>query len=468
MSLIPISVVGIAFQVLVRGLYLEVFCTTFPILLITLIIQKPEEIIHTTTGTMNSVAFEEEIRRNFVSKLTTQILFIKLENFTSIKNQFSETITTSFQKSLIKRLSLICGTDETEVYTLEDGFYGIVSLKNQEDLFSGVAEAICRVLKESQRIGQVKINLDSRLCLAGCPQDLQDFDTFQNFRIHFDTIITERNTVIHLSDIASSKDFLVRTNLDDIIKNAITEKKFQMYYQPIYNIQKKKFTSAEALIRLIDDKYGFVSPGLFIPAAEQSGAIHQIGDFVFEDVCRFISSCDFEALGLEYIEINLSVAQAIEFELPEKLQSIMQKYNVSPDKINLEITETAADFNPVVFDRNIGTINKMGIQFSLDDYGTGYSNIKRVTTLPLSIIKLDKSFVDEYKKEQMNIIIRENVAMLKKIHKLILVEGVEEEEQFRLFETLGCNYIQGFYFSKPLPEKDYLAFVSQKNAGVAL
>ena len=281
----------------------------------------------------------------------------------------------------------------------------------------------------------------------------------------FENIISKVNEVVFLADIASSKDFLMRTNLDDIIQNAITKKKFQMYYQPIYNIQKKKFTSAEALIRLIDDDYGFVSPGLFIPAAEISGAIHQIGDFVFEDVCRFISRCDFEKLGMEYIEINLSVAQTVEFNLAEKIQAIMKQYNVPPEKINLEITETAADFNPEVFDRNIGQLSEAGLKFSLDDYGTGYSNIQRVVSLPLSIIKFDKSFVDEYLEEKMNIVIRENVSMLKKIEKYILVEGIEKEEEFKFFQNLDVNYIQGFYFSKPLPESEFIRFIKEKNLG---
>lgn len=465
LALVPLSLAGVIFQMIFPNILFEIFCTAFPMLLITLVIQKPEDIINMATGSLNYYAFTDEIKKNTIVNNPCSIIYISIHNFDGIQKQFRESVVNEFQYNLIKKFYSVAGEDETDVYTINDGFYAIISLKNNEDKLKLMAENVSLVLKEHILIENIEFSIDSKICLANYPEDLTDYKTLINFTLHFENIISKVNEVVFLADIASSKDFLMRTNLDDIIQNAITKKKFQMYYQPIYNIQKKKFTSAEALIRLIDDDYGFVSPGLFIPAAEISGAIHQIGDFVFEDVCRFISRCDFEKLGMEYIEINLSVAQTVEFNLAEKIQAIMKQYNVSPEKINLEITETAADFNPEVFDRNIGQLSEAGLKFSLDDYGTGYSNIQRVVSLPLSIIKFDKSFVDEYLEEKMNIVIRENVSMLKKIEKYILVEGIEKEEEFKFFQNLDVNYIQGFYFSKPLPESEFIRFIKEKNLG---
>lgn len=465
LALVPVSLAGVIFQMIFPNILFEIFCTAFPMLLITLVIQKPEEIINMATGSLNYYAFTDEIKKNTIVNNPCSIIYISIHNFDGIQKQFRDSVVNEFQYNLIKKFYSVAGEDETDVYTINDGFYAIISLKNNEDKLKLMAENVSLVLKEHILIENIEFSIDSKICLANYPEDLTDYKTLINFTLHFENIISKVNEVVFLADIASSKDFLMRTNLDDIIQNAITKKKFQMYYQPIYNIQKKKFTSAEALIRLIDDDYGFVSPGLFIPAAEISGAIHQIGDFVFEDVCRFISHCDFEKLGMEYIEINLSVAQTVEFNLAEKIQTIMKQYNVPPEKINLEITETAADFNPEVFDRNIGQLSEAGLKFSLDDYGTGYSNIQRVVSLPLSIIKFDKSFVDEYLEEKMNIVIRENVSMLKKIEKFILVEGIEKEEEFKFFQNLDVNYIQGFYFSKPLPESEFIRFIKEKNLG---
>ena len=199
---------------------------------------------------------------------------------------------------------------------------------------------------------------------------------------------------MHADEIFGQKQFMLMSKLDDIIERAYVNHKFQVYYQPIYSIKQKRFVSAEALLRLIDDEYGFVSPELFIPAAEKSGAIYKIGDYVTEEVCRFIASEEYKTLGLDYIEINLSAAQCAQDELVENTLTMLKKYGVSPDSINLEITETAAAESHSAMERNMQKLSESGISFSLDDYGTGYSNIKRVVSLPLKIVKLDKAFVD--------------------------------------------------------------------------
>ena len=236
-----------------------------------------------------------------------------------------------------------------------------------------------------------------------------------------------------------------------------------MYYQPIYNLKEKRFTSAEALIRLKDDEYGMISPGLFIPVAEKNGAIHQIGEFVFDDVCRFVSDNKLHELGLQYVEINLSVAQCIESNFYSKVSNVLQKYKINPTFINLEITETAMNMNHEVSDLNINRLSEMSINFSLDDYGSGYSNIKRIMSLPLSIIKLDKTFADEFQNNDMKVVIASTISMFRKINKEILIEGVESKEARDYFESVGCDYIQGYFFSKPLPQNEFIEFLRLHN-----
>lgn len=462
-SLFVFALGGTIIQYFYPHLLLEVFCSTFPMLLISLVIQRPEENVDAETGLLNYFSLKNELTKVFETKASINIIFIQIINFKNLKNKFASKIIKSLLTQLINKFYLLCSSTETEIYYIDEGFFALISSAQNREHFDAVAEGLCMILKENQKVADLEILLESKICVGSCPDDLHDFGTVINFKTNFTNIILEKNEVIYLCDVCASKDFLIRINLDDIIKDAISNHKFVMYYQPIFNVKTKKFTSAEALIRLIDDKYGFVSPGLFIPVAEISGAIHQISDYVFESVFKFISSVDFKKLGLEYIELNLSVAQAIEDNLTQKIEMFMDKYAVSPDKINLEITETAADFNPSIFDRNINSIAQKGISFSLDDYGTGYSNIKRVTQLPLDIIKLDKSFVDEWKLRKMNIIIRESVAMFKKLNKKILVEGVEDEDVAQFFMDLDCDYIQGFYYSKPLPEKDFIDFLYKNN-----
>jgi len=251
--------------------------------------------------------------------------------------------------------------------------------------------------------------------------------------------------------------------LDSIIENAITNRKFHVYYQPIYSTKEERFNSAEALLRLIDDNYGFIPPDVFIPAAEKSGAIHKIGAYVLDEVCRFIASDDFSKLNIDYIEINLSVAQCMHKELPNLVLDTLKRYNVSPDKINLEITETAASFSQNIMAENIAKLNEAGIDFSLDDYGTGYSNIQRVSTLPLKIVKLDRTFVNVEDNPKMFIVLENTIKMLKDMEMEIVAEGIETEQLLNKFSDMKCEYIQGYYFSKPIPKHDFIAFISKHN-----
>lgn len=146
-------------------------------------------------------------------------------------------------------------------------------------------------------------------------------------------------------------------------------------------------------------------------------------------------------------------------DLKEKVLYYLKKYHLKPEQINLEITETAANMAQEIVEENIQILSKEGIYFSLDDYGTGYSNISRTISLPFRIIKLDKRLADKVNDSKMNILLKNTIRMLKEIGMEIVVEGVETKETLLAFTELECDYIQGYYFSKPLPEMDFVDFI---------
>lgn len=167
---------------------------------------------------------------------------------------------------------------------------------------------------------------------------------------------------------------------------------------------------------------------------------------------------------MQYIEINLSVAQCMQADLADKILQIMKRYGVTSDKINLEITETAASYSQNIMMENLEKLTREGIEFSLDDYGTGYSNIKSVASLPIKIVKLDKTFVDSENNPRMWTVLKNTIKMLKDMNMHIVVEGVETEGLVKKFTDLNCEYIQGYYYSRPIPESDFVAFM-RKHAG---
>lgn len=240
-----------------------------------------------------------------------------------------------------------------------------------------------------------------------------------------------------------------------IMKNALANGTFQVYYQPIYSTSQEKFHSAEALIRLYDNELGFISPEEFIPMAEKNGMILKIGEFVFRTVCRMMARERIWEKGIDYIEINLSVVQCMQEDICEMLYGIMDEYDIPYSCINLEVTETTIA-KDVLWD----TMERMtvgGVTFSLDDYGTGYSNLTNVIKYPFHIVKLDKSMVwYAMENETAMRALRHTVAMLQDLDMCIVAEGVETKEQKDILQEMGCEYLQGYYFSKPVPEKEFL------------
>lgn len=462
---LPLNGIALLIQGAFPSIRVEIFSSAVLTLAVAISVHRPEEVMDFVFDTHSHNAFLSDVKKNFSAKAPTCYLLINFTNHSVLRNSIGLDLYTSLIRRMADKMYQMVRIMKThsDVYYLDNGTFALVSSSDSYEQLLDMGRILLAYTQEPVKLRQMEVMLDSKVCLVKCPDDLSNMNSFLNFTTSFQNRLPDAKRVVVLSDVSSSKDFRIRNDMDTIINRGILDNKFKMYYQPIYSLKKEKFVSAEALIRLFDDTYGMISPAIFIPAAEESGAIHQIGDFVLEDVCRFIASDEFKALELEYVEINLSVAQCIETNLFEKIDGFMKKYGVRPEQINLEITETSVDYDPETTDRNIKLLADAGLSFSLDDYGTGYSNIKRVVSLPLDIVKLDKSLVDDMDTPMMWTVIKNTVNMLKKMKKKILVEGVEEERSLLKFKELECDYIQGYYFSKPLSEEDFIAFIKRKN-----
>lgn len=241
------------------------------------------------------------------------------------------------------------------------------------------------------------------------------------------------------------------------LREALRNDEVHVYFQPIYSSKEGKFTSAEALVRIFDDENRILSPEVFIPIAEQNGMILELGMKVFEQTCRFIARNEIWKYGIQYIEVNLSVVQCMQENLEEQLAQIVRKYNLNPCMINLEITETAAVYSEKTLKANMNRLIEAGCGFSLDDYGSGYSNLSYIVSLPFRIIKFDKELIWSYfSNAKAQAVIEYTISMLHYMGMKIVAEGIEDEMQFNTMQRLQIDYIQGYYFSRPLPKEEFL------------
>ena len=457
----PLTLSAVAIQCVLPMWIVELFFTSVAVIIVAITIQRPEELVDMITELGKHGAYANAMKKNFVNQKEVGIILINISNYSSISAMLGYDNSSKLLKMIADKLASI--NKDMKIYAglyyLDRGGFRVIVNKRNWDKIEKMAETINTELKKSVILSQLELNIMAHVCIAYCPKDISDFKSLISFGTDLCMTVPYSGSVIKASDIIADKKFKLSNEIDAIIDDALANRKFSVYYQPIFSVENKRFVSAEALLRLIDDKYGFIPPDVFITAAEKSGAIHRIGDYVLEEVCHFISGDEFKELGLDYIEINLSVAQCMQTDLADKVLQIMKKYGVTPDKINLEITETAASYAQNVMMNNLEKLTQAGISFSLDDYGTGYSNIKSVASLPISIVKLDKTFVDEEDNPRMWIVLKNTIKMLKDMDMSIVVEGVENAELAKKFTDLDCEFIQGYYYSKPVPKSDFITFM---------
>ena len=272
---------------------------------------------------------------------------------------------------------------------------------------------------------------------------------------------------VYTIDGSTVSHMLSERRMTQQIVEALEEDRIIVYYQPIYSIEKKRFTSAEALVRIIDRDGNLIPPGEFVNIAESNGMIIEIGKRVFEKVCQFFQTNKLEDYGMHYIEVNLSIVQCADEKLADNYIGIMDDIKMDPGNINLEITESASLSEKHILITNMERMIKYGMQFSLDDFGTGQSNLNYIVDMPVNIVKFDREMIQAYfDNSKAKYVMDAAMHMIHGMGLEIVAEGIETKEQYKKMEEININYIQGYYFSKPLPEQEFLDFLRREN-GIA-
>lgn len=458
---------GMMAQLIIPDFLIESFALVMSLLFFMVMVKRAENQIDPITGATKYNEGIERVSKNFITHKPVSVILVKIVNYNNITLYLGHSRYNAFLRNVTDILRKVGHKEgfSAEIFYLENGLFAFLGEILDEDKIAETARKVLKVLSDPVDVEGFSVIADPRLCVVKCPEEIENFQTLFALGTTFHHTLPKTNDVHFYRDFCDDRDFKIRNDMNEILFRAIESNGFQMYYQPIYSTAENRFVAAEALIRLQDRYYGFISPAVFIPIAEATGAIHDIGDYVIKSVIRFISKLDMEDLGLKYIEMNLSASQCIEVDLVERIKMLIEENNIDPSNLGLELTETAADINPEIVDNNIRRLHDYGVRIALDDYGTGYSNVKRVTTLPIDQVKLDKSFVDMVDDPQMWIVIQDTISMLKEMGKEVLVEGVEEERVARMFKNIntdliqGCELIQGFYFCKPVPADDFIEFI---------
>ena len=259
-------------------------------------------------------------------------------------------------------------------------------------------------------------------------------------------------------DVSMQQERTNRLQLDNDLRKAIQESQFEVYYQPIVLLETGAIRGFEALVRWNHPNHGLVFPGAFIPVAEQTGLIDEIGLWVLGEACRQVQSWNQERPDLTpyYAAVNLSARQCEDPRLIEHVSAVLEATGLLPECLHLELTESMVCEEMTETCKMLEALKRLQIGLKIDDFGTGYSSLQHLAKLPFDMLKIDRSFVRDMNAESPESIelVRSILMMAKGLNMEGIAEGIEEIEQSRLLDQMGCSFGQGYFFSKPVPARE--------------
>lgn len=431
------------------------------ILLVTYYVaQNPFEMMDNNTHVLNRNMFDELLRADIYNKRSFDLVILALDDFKIVNRSYG---VTAGDMLLIQVAQFLQGIDSKNmVYRYGSDQFAVQLIHGKSNL-KQTLDIIEERFRHPWIVEGGSAMLSTTVCCVTWPDDGDSYADIVDV-IDFSVLSAKKNekgSIVYAKNM-DLQSLRREKAIEKAIDYAIEQDTLEVHYQPIYNIEKGCYTSAEALVRIRDDFLGNISPEIFIPIAERNGSILRMGNMIFEKVCKFISENDLQNTSIEYIEVNVSVVQCMQDDFVENLNAIMEKYGVKPCQINLEVTETAAVNSIAVLQENIEKLYRQGISFALDDYGSGYATIGYIHQLPFKIIKLDKLMVwDAFENERAGITLRYTVGMLKELKVHIVAEGVETQEQQSRLSDIGCDYLQGWYYSKAIPPEEFSCLIKE-------
>ena len=413
----------------------------------------PDVKVDRVSRAFNDYAFIDYLNTQIFEKQRKYYVIFDIESFGMFSEKFGAIAANELIYSVRKYIESV--NKKTYIFRIQSYRFVLLSRNKEEHL--QMLEALNNRFKEPFNIKGNLIDVSLHIIYFKNDNVFTNSDMYNDFMRRALTIINFKES----SCVELDKAFLEQINRDRKIKDLLeeclkTKTGLYMVYQPIYDINNKKFNHFESLLRLENEELGYIGPGEFVPIAENFGLANDIDYFVLNETCAFLQRHP----DITNLEINISCAEF--FNNPsERFMKIINKYDIDPSRIILEITETIAVKYPSKTQEFMADLGQYGIKFAMDDFGSGYSNIARFITLPFSVAKLDKSLLGE--QENIAIFFDAAISLFKNLNIPIVIEGVEVEKQLELAKKKKIEYVQGYYFSKPLREQELLEFLAKNN-----
>jgi len=410
----------------------------------------------------NRISLHNAVRELTESKKDFTMFFLDLDNFKIINDSFGHPVGDKLLILVTERINSMNKDEYTAFRLSGDEFIIIYAGSNDRIVIENIASTILSKISESYDIDGSHFHISSSIGIALYPENgadvnelLKNADTAmyyskesgKNKYTFFNTVMGE-NTI-------------KKINLHNNLHNAIENNEFVLYYQPIADVSDGQIVGMEALIRWISPEEGFISPDKFIQAAEESGQIIEIGTWVIRSACNFAK----ELLDLGhksfYISVNVSAVQLMQKNFKDILFNIIKETGIPTECLLLEITESVFMQSFEDMSTLFSEIRERGIRIALYDFGCGYSSLTYLKNLPMDVLKIDKSFIDDIlSADEKNCIVGLIITLMKQLEFKVIAEGIETKEQLDYINKYKCDLFQGYLVSKPIPKEQILKLLN--------
>ena len=404
------------------------------------------------TGLKNRRGLFNEMDSLIFKKKPFYTVYIELGNFKQINDTYGHYYGDQVLKLVTQRIIDVLGTDG--IATRINGAEFVVIIFDDEKVHD-LTRKILDAIREKNSIIHNGIEITGYLTayagISHYPFDAKDSDTLIKFA-DIAMYAARKNNANQITDFTKDMEdtFLHSIEVEKNIKEGFSNNNFYMVYQPQYNMEGKRLRGFEALLRLKNNGGETISPAEFIPIAEASDLIFQIDDFVLNIVMQEFSPLLKKSKDI-VISVNVSAKNIASFDFAERIERMLKKNDFNPHNLEIEITEYCLVNSVETTVQNINRLKDLGVQIALDDFGTGYTSLSYIAKLPVNLLKIDKTLVDDITSSQKSQDFVNAVISMGHIMGCdVISEGVENQPQLDILKTQGCDFVQGFVWSKPL------------------
>ncbi len=459
-TLMLLSAAGVIVQGLWSDLVVELFAESLCLLGMLMMLEERSGYTDPVTGTLNRVALIDASRRLIETNQRCSIVLVKLTNM----DLFSKLFNGREMDSLLMQVSswLTWISSEERLYYYRSESFAILMPGDVVKEANAVAEKILKRFSKDWKSDEAYLRLEVDVSVVGIPNDISTMDDLMELLASGYKKKAAGSRLVSFDEMSENRN---NRRIEQALRDAVDSCKLRVWYQPIWSVEEQRTVAAEALLRIDSDALRNISPEVYIPIAEQCGIIREIGLFVFEEVCRLLKNKRVKAMGLSYIELNISVYQFMYDDVVKRFEEIRNRYGIPVELLNLEVTETASTSETPAVEQSIKELRRLGYTFSLDDFGTGYSNLKQLISNSYKNVKIDKSILWEAEhSEATSCLLDGLIRVIRSLDYNVVQEGVETPAQLERTSKSGGNLIQGYYFSRPQPEDGFIDYLETEAA----